>query len=307
MRQGHTLHNSEDHHNTTRVLLEKGQQDPMAIDKQGFSPLHYYTGPLETLKYLVNQQNRYHVELEQRDERSREVIYGMLASSIYNGRSNGLHLIRYFWEEGRIKANGYWVRQIFNVLGHLIDNPPADTNLTIPDLVGMNDLVSWLAGLAVLIPSRSLCGYLPYMLAYHCRNFQDPADYKEKDRTSLIRLWMAVLQEAKINLHDHFRDMEENLDQHQIPDIIYYRQGIKRIVEVEYGSDPADVIVLVRDVRVEIPPEEHIPGAWNTRSIAKGLEPAANWRVSSKEDQIIPSSTKSNPLSPQIPLTPITE
>ena len=155
----------------------------------------------------------------------------------------------------------------------------------------MDDLVNWLASLVPALHWHEQCECLLALLAYSCKHGDSPANFKEHDKTPVIRLWLAILREADISLHAHFRDMEESLDQREVQDRHHYRQGIKRVLEVEYGSDPDDVTILVRDVRVEIPPEECIPGAWHTDKtlsreglVAKGLEPTANWRVSSKED-----------------------
>ena len=203
----------------------------------------------------------------------------------------------YTWRDGSgrkayLSLIGVGLATSLDFLGRLRYEVATGKDTSIPELVKMNDLVSWLADYVTLIRRRQRRSILPRMLAYHYVNLKSTAEREEADKSPVIRLWLAVLLEAGINLHKHFRDMESTLDQHRVLDLAIHRQGIKRLLEVEYGSDPYDVTISVRDVRVSIPPEDCIPGAWNVAEtrwtegvIARGLKPTANWRVSSWEAQ----------------------
>ena len=257
-------HSTEYFQDTVRVLIEQGRQDPMAVDKYCFTPLHIYSGILQTVDYIINQQNHCYVDLAQREESGLNVVDCMLITNALRSPLTGLQLVRYCWEILQTRRYESWTLTFLLTLRHFSAEVPSDTKLSIPDLVGMDDMVNWLAGLVAIVHRHERCKYLPTMLSYHCVEDQSPTDFNENSKTLLIRLWLAVLQEANIDLHEHLQDMEETLDQHRILDAWHYREGIKRELEVKYGSDPDDVTILVRDVRVDIPPEDCIPGAWST-------------------------------------------
>ena len=172
-----------------------------------------------------------------------------------------------------------------------IDELPSDPNLSVVGLIGINNIVSWLTDLIIKVHRYNRCWYLRIILPYNGTESDSLVDYVKSDKTPLIRSWLAILQEAKLNLHDHFRDTEEYLDQGRLSDVEFCRQGIKRILEVEYGTDPTDIIISVRTCELKKPPEDCIPGAWDvgetyldTGSMVIGLKPMANWLISTNED-----------------------
>ena len=275
----------------------------MAANEDGHSPLHMYMGPPATFDYITTQQNHFQINLEQKGKRAHNVVQSILnISNCHGGQASGLHLIKHFWDTGRIETGEMSVLSIFAILRLFTDDIPSGTNLSIPELIGMDDMVTWLAGLVAEVPRLHLREYLPMMLAYHCLSNGNSITCPEKDKTSLIRLWMAILREAKLSLHDHFREMEQRVEfrdmelrigEHYLRDMYVHRRGIQRVFEVEYGEDADDVTLLVRDVRVACSPKESIPGSWkssesfcDTGLTIEGLEPTANWRVWSKEEEV---------------------
>ena len=246
---------------------------------------------------MVYQQNTFYIDLEQRDEDGRSFLLLPLFCIMYFCRSDVLEWIKYCREKGffGMESNPHWILGVVVALGRLACNVPLSKETTISGLPDLPDIVSWLASFVTVCmytEGWDIEAMLSISLGYDCGEKNDPVDFKEHDKTSLIRLWLAILQEANIDLHSHFRDAEGCLDHHRIPDLWHHRKGVERILTVEYGSDPDDVTISVRDVRVKIPPEESIPGAWKageayleTGLEVEGLEPTANWRVSTKEDR----------------------
>ena len=276
--------------------MSQGQLDPMAVDKMGFAPLHYFRGSIETLEYIINQQEYFDIDLNQNTENNDSFATRLLAAHLVYREPHGLHLIRYLWDRGLIQSCEISIRALLILLSRLVMEMPSGSNPSIAELTGMDDMEIWLADLICMIYRQEILMCLPLLLSYCCLVYEDPAAFVENDKTRLIRLWLAILQEANIDLHEHFRNLEKYLDQcglyqNRVLDFLYHRKGIERTIEIEYGTDSSDVTILVRDTRVEIPPEDCIPGAWNTSEtmsrtgrITKGLEPTANWRVSTKED-----------------------
>ena len=288
----------EDFQTTIRVLIEQGQYDPMALSSDGCTPLHFYEGPLETFEYIINQQNHFCINLEEKANGGQDVIEGMLVNGGFHGAYNMLHLINHLLEAGHFEDHADRAIVLFITLARSMPHGPLSTSRYASKPTRVNDLVFGLASIITRAHRRKRCKYLTIMLAYGCTGDESPAEYEENDKTSLIRLWVNTLKIAKLDLHEHFRDVKRTLDQHRVLDGWHHREGIKRELRVEFGSDSDDVTILVRDVKVEIPPERCIPGAWNvgetlykTGLVAKGLEPTANWRVSSKEIQSAESST----------------
>ena len=94
-------YSTEDFQDTARVLIEKGQHDPMAVNSDLFSTLHLYNGPLEAVEYIVNQQNQFHIDFDQRDKDG----YNFITSILRCAKLRALHLIKHFHETGQIEAD----------------------------------------------------------------------------------------------------------------------------------------------------------------------------------------------------------
>ena len=268
----------------------------MAIDKHMRCPLHRYVGPLETFKYMVNQQSHFVIDLEQRDE----VGFGILghiclhATFINEAHGHGFHLMRYLYGTGQLQPSWKHTWWIFIALLYVASDSTSDSTLSIPKRFGIIDLPKWLADLVPASDWHLRYSKLPVIIACDYHPHQSSAFHRDKDKRPLIRLWLAMLQVAGINLHDYFQDVDDIFDENTVLDTSYWRQGIKGVFTVEYGSDPDDVTILVQDVQVEIRPEDCIPGAWtadktlfNTGLVVKGLKPTADWRVSSKEESVM--------------------
>ena len=256
-----------------------------------------YFGDVETLLYLIEQQDHFHIDLEQKDRNGNTVIEAIVLFSMNYNSPNALHLLKHFLEAGEVRDEELdWTNLCF-YLRLQVERVSCSSSYTGPNVLEteMDYWMSRLTDHVAALEWTERCEYFLFWIAYNHWDTSGPAMYVEGDQTPILHLWLEILRKANISLHEFFRHVEEYLEGNKVPDVHLYRRGIERFLRIDYGSDPEDIGISVQEIRVEIPVEQRIPGAWCTGKtfwserygeeveVIEGLEPTANWRVSSKD------------------------
>ena len=275
-------HTEEDFQNTVRILIEKGQCDPMAVNHDDDSALHCYNGPLEIFLYMIKKQTYFQIDLDQENKLGLAVVICILHIATIRPNRYGLHLTRQLFETGYAENDPRLIATLVCSLYTFLQLNAWQ------DKAEMKDWISWLIS-CVPRSSWGSCTLIFVTLI----GYDGKPGRGEKNKKPLIIIWLCVLLKANINLRGYLTAIEgkcANMHRlNEVPDVWYHRHGIKRILNIEYGSTPNDVSIIVRDVEVRVPEEERMPSSWCTdNSIMKfgvfqGMEPTADWCVSTRD------------------------
>ncbi|PKX88939.1 uncharacterized protein P174DRAFT_471363 [Aspergillus novofumigatus IBT 16806] len=93
----------EEHLELARLLVEKGQVDPMGSVRES-GVIHSYAGPVEAFRYLIHQ-DEFFVDLEERNRGGRTILQHQIFHRLYYGDS--FERIQVLFAAGRHLPEGY--------------------------------------------------------------------------------------------------------------------------------------------------------------------------------------------------------
>ncbi|MCJ1237733.1 hypothetical protein MMC14_005720 [Varicellaria rhodocarpa] len=231
---------------------------------------------------MINKQAHFQIDLEQENKFGLAVTLCILQIATFRPNRYGLHLTRQLFETGYAGNDPRLTLTVVRSLRTFLQLNAWQ------DKAEMKDWVSWLIS-CVPRSTWGLCTLTFVTLI----GYDGRLDRGEKCKKPLIVMWLCVLLKADINLREYLiataRTCENMYRLNEVPDVWYHRHGIKRILNFEYGSAPNDVTIIIRDVKVDVPDEERIPGSWCADNsimkcgVFRGMEPTADWRVSTRD------------------------
>jgi hypothetical protein len=282
--RNHQIGNPIQFYETARELVEFGQSDPLALSVYGNTPLHEFLGPVETLRFLVAQQQVFDVDLEYSQLGLKLAQY--LASYLV---SNITDSVRFLLGDGPIPSSS--IQQRFRgtswfegtLLTHsarrlaaLFQRPDDIAK----ELAFMSDLIQGGADVHELHEPGATC--LDFILmTWPWRT--------ERNKQELLLEWLKCLHMAGIDLQDYCRKEEKLHQNGKIVETKTYRPGVERCFSVAYGRGRDDVMIRVHDNSIaNIYKESIVPGAWDMESqfvkdnklvFFKGTGGLADWTV----------------------------
>ena len=231
---------------------------------------------------MIKRQDHFQINLEQTNGIGKSVSVGILSAAAFFNNKHALRLTRHLLDAGYLRTDMDFMSSIAQCLKWSLRRD------SFRDSIEIAERISWLANCITNSDSSIRSLYFIWLVQYNSE-----VDDGEKSEEALITFGLYVLRKAHVSLHKYFKIVVgicmEMCGQTVLSDHLSRREGIERVLEVEYGQTPDDVTVIVKDVEVGIPIEERIPGGWHsdnpmsTLGVIKGKKPIANWRVSSRE------------------------
>jgi len=275
--------------NFTRLLVERGQIDPMLPDSQGQTILDCFWGDIATWKYLIRLQDQFVIDLSRTDS------YGRTALQNQSMRFFGTTpmLIGALLGDGPIsyeKATEVWIGR---------DGPEtlllgSARRLSIfyqrnewlsGELAFVSDLVH--AGADLHIQDGSGATPLDYLLASNL-TFSWSRRLPEVNKELLLLNWVSCLYRSGVDLREYWHKEEGLHENGKLVPRVCYRRHIDRIFTVYYGVGYDDITVLVEDVYQDKNPLTHMPGGWDLEAeyaqkrglkLIEGESPSAFWSI----------------------------
>ncbi|KAL3425430.1 hypothetical protein PVAG01_02221 [Phlyctema vagabunda] len=250
----------------TKALIELGQSDPLARSIRGHlfiaNPIGLIMGNLINFEYFFEKQREILLESEIHQV-AWEVFESYAVFDCLLDAGTLLSMIKILFGPNGIPSkhcNRPIRDRIFKERGTLFTYLVTILAETLFENIGLFPVIEDLvrAGAKLHVANRHGATCLDVILSiWGCWGFEDT-------RQDLVFLWLRCLHMAGINLTDYLLAEQSVHHEGRIVPIDYYRPGVERRFEIEYGSRPDEVIIHVWDSFIEN--KYAVPGGWDSEN-----------------------------------------